>query len=165
MRAAAPSGRGAPPGFCNAARIESSDQRSTTFLSCGRCRGETARARPLRPLARTMASRTKSINPVAIGGLNPLQGTFFQQAKHHHQIVIGDCLQHGEQSLIGRNPQERMHDFDGQPGAARGQQSVQQRFGVAERARRASGHDVQGFGVRRDLFLLARSPPSVLAIN
>ena len=147
--------------ICNAARIESSVQRSTMRFE-------------LRPLPRRDRQQHRlgadgQHHGVAhevddprenLGRLNALAGTLLRAGEAPRRIVIGEGLEHRQQSLVARRPEQAVDDLDRQPRAAGGQQPVQQRLGVAQRAAGAAGDDLQGLGLGFDLLLLRRSRPA-----
>ena len=104
------------------------------------------------PTDRTMASRTKSSTPASrSAGLNALGGGLVEQRQDRGRVVLGQGLEHRRAALVAGGAEQRMDDLDGQLRAAGGQQLFEQRLGVAHRAARAAGHDLERLGLGFDL--------------
>ena len=93
-------------------------------------------------------------------GLDALAGALFEQAKRRRGIVIGQCFDHRQQSLVARRPQQAVDDLDRQQRAARSQKPIQERLRIAQRAAGAAGDDLQGLGLGFDVLLLGKSRPA-----
>ena len=90
-----------------------------------------------------------------LGRLDPLVGRLLEQAEGRGGIVIGQGLEHRQQPLVAGRPEQRVDDLDRQSRAAGGQQPIQERLRIAQRAAGAAGDDLQGLGLGVDLLLLA----------
>ena len=65
-----------------------------------------------------------------LGRLDALLGGLVEEAEGRGGVVIGQGLEHRQDPLVAGRPEQSLHDLDGEVRAARGQQSIEQRFGV-----------------------------------